>query len=83
MQDKVLIYQLQCIKHIKIRQRFISNQIYKINQKATLYLSVSNLSFIFATKWHSICITNKYKVIMPQSQKYGGNREQITNKERL
>ena len=42
---------------------------------------VSNLSFIFAIKWHSICITNKYKTVMPQSQKYGGNREQITNKQ--
>lgn len=54
-----------------------------LTKKPTTYLSVSNLSFIFAIKWHSICITNKYKAVMPQSQKYGGNREQITNKERL
>lgn len=62
---------------------YLQLKYYKINQKSTLYLLVSNLSFIFAIKWHSICITNKYKTVMPQSQKYGGNREQITNKERL
>lgn len=55
--------------------KLIKNQLYN--------LLVSNFSFIFATEWHSICITNKYKTVMPQSQKYGGNREQITNKERL
>ena len=54
---------------------------HKINKKQTSYLSVYNLSIIFATKWHSICITNKYKVNMPQKQKYGGKRE-IDNKQR-
>ena len=60
---------------------YLQSNIIKLIKKPTLYLSVSNLSFIFAIKWHSICITNKYKAVMPQSQKYGGNREQITNKE--
>lgn len=62
---------------------YLQLNIIKLIKKTTLYLLVSNLSFIFAIKWHSICITNKYKTVMPQSQKYGGNREQITNKERL
>ena len=62
---------------------YLQLNIIKLIKKSTLYLLVSNLSFIFAIKWHSICITNKYKTVMPQSQKYGGNREQITNKERL
>ena len=83
MQNKVLIYQSSCIKHIKSDKGLSPIKYYKINQKPTLYLLVSNLSFIFANKWHSICITNKYKTVMPQSQKYGGNREQITNKQRL
>ena len=39
------------------KQEFTRIEYYKINKKQTSYLSVYNLSIIFVTKWHSICIT--------------------------
>lgn len=51
-----LLYLILCIKQTAIKQKKSQVKPCEIYKKQIAYLSVSNLSIIFVTKWHSICI---------------------------
>ena len=57
MQKTALLYHILCMNQKGSKQESKRIEYYKINKKQTSYLSVYNLSIIFVTKWHSICIT--------------------------
>ena len=83
MQETVLLYHTLCINQKESKQEFTRIEYYKINKKQASYLSVYNLSIIFVTKWHSICITRDIRQLCHRADCTSATEKRKQTKKRL